>query len=144
VQLGTPREVYTRPATKTVADFMGLVNLLPGRVLRAAGDDSLVEIGGSHAVALAVPPSAREGQAVEVAVRPESLRLLSDASDGGAPDVVLARVAEVTFLGNLIDCHVTLDDGTRLRIQVDPGRTLETGARVGVRLEREAATVFVA
>jgi TOBE domain len=50
----------------------------------------------------------------------------------------------VTFLGNLIDCHVTLDDGTRLRIQVDPGRTLETGARVGVRLEREAATVFVA
>jgi iron(III) transport system ATP-binding protein len=144
VQLGTPREVYRHPATKTVADFMGLVNLLPGRVLRVAGDDGVVEIGGGHAVTLAVPPSAREGQTVEVAIRPESLRLLSNASDGGASDVVPARVAEVTFLGNLIDCHVTLDDGTRLRIQVDSGRTLEAGARVGVRLDREAATVFVA
>jgi ABC-type Fe3+/spermidine/putrescine transport system ATPase subunit len=38
MQLGAPRAVYTHPASKTVADFMGLVNLIPARVLRAAGD----------------------------------------------------------------------------------------------------------
>ena len=37
MQLGPPRQVYTRPANKTVADFMGLVNLIPGRVVGAAG-----------------------------------------------------------------------------------------------------------
>ena len=142
VQLGTPREVYTRPATKTVADFMGLVNLLPGRVLRASGADSLVALGGGHAVALALRPGAAEGQAVEVAIRPESLRLLPYAPGGAAPDVVPAKVAEVTFLGNLIDCHVTLDDGTRVRVQVDAGQALEVGQRVGVGLDGRAASVF--
>jgi len=142
VQLGTPREVYTRPATKTVADFMGLVNLLPGRVLRASGDDSLVALGGGHAVALALRPGAAEGQTVEVAIRPESLRLLPYAPDAAARDVVPAKVAEVTFLGNLIDCHLTLDDGTRVRVQVDAGQTLDVGQRVSVGLDRRAASVF--
>jgi iron(III) transport system ATP-binding protein len=47
MQLGAPREVYTRPANRTVADFMGLVNLVPARVLRAAGDDSVVAVAVS-------------------------------------------------------------------------------------------------
>src|SRR6266508_1379205 len=54
-QLGVPREVYTHPASKTVADFMGLVNLIPGRVVRAAGEQSVVAIGGEHAITVALP-----------------------------------------------------------------------------------------
>src|ERR687897_2684252 len=38
VQVGAPREVYAHPASKVVADFMGLVNLVPARVVRAEGD----------------------------------------------------------------------------------------------------------
>ena len=75
MQLGPPREVYTRPANKTVADFMGLVNLIPGRVVRAAGDDSLVAVGGGTSVGVVLPPGAVAGQAVQVAVRPESVSL---------------------------------------------------------------------
>ena len=41
---GAPREVYTRPANRTVADFMGLVNLIPGRV-RRAGSSGAVRFG---------------------------------------------------------------------------------------------------
>jgi iron(III) transport system ATP-binding protein len=142
VQVGTPREVYTRPATKTVADFMGLVNLLPGRVTRAAGEESVITLGGGHAVALALPPGATEGRAVVVAIRPENLRLLSATTDGGVPAAVPATVAEVTFLGNLVDCHLTLDDGTRVRVQADSWQTLEVGQRVRLRFDREAASVF--
>ena len=79
MQLGPPREVYTRPASKTVADFMGLVNLIPGRVVRAAGDDSLVAVGGGTPVGLTLSPGAVAGQAVQVAVRPESLSLTRPA-----------------------------------------------------------------
>src|SRR6185503_12469833 len=95
MQLGPPREVYTRPANKTVADFMGLVNLIPGRVVRAGGDDSLVAIGGGTQVGLALAPGAVAGAAVQVAVRPESLTLTAP----GAADLA-GEVADVTFLGN--------------------------------------------
>ncbi|HEU5322301.1 MAG TPA: ABC transporter ATP-binding protein, partial [Methylomirabilota bacterium] len=142
MQLGAPREVYTRPATRTVADFMGLVNLLPGRVLRAAGGAGAVAVGGSHPVDLALPPGAREGQAVQVAIRPESLRLIPLGPGAEAPGTVPGKVADVTFLGNLTDCHVTLADGTRVRVQADPGQALEVGQRVGVRFDSQAATVF--
>jgi hypothetical protein len=37
---------------------------------------------------------------------------------------------------------VTLDDGTRVRVQVDPGQRLEIGLRVGVHIDADAATVF--
>jgi iron(III) transport system ATP-binding protein len=146
MQLGGPREVYTRPANKTVADFMGLVNLIPGRVIRAAGDESLVAVGGSHPIGLALPPGTAEGQTVQVAVRPESLHLiaLAPGSTAEAPGTIPGKVADVTFLGNVIDCHVTLDDGSRVRVQVDPGRTLDVGQRVGVRFDSRATSVFSA
>ncbi|MGH7309635.1 MAG: ABC transporter ATP-binding protein [Candidatus Rokuibacteriota bacterium] len=146
MQYGAPREVYTRPASKTVADFMGLVNLVAGRVLRAAGDDSLVTVGGNHAIGLALPGGLAEGQAVQVAIRPESLRVAALATGPGpdTPVSVPGKVADVTFLGNVIDCHVTLDDGSRVRVQVDPTQTLEVGQRVGVRFDRQAASVFSA
>jgi iron(III) transport system ATP-binding protein len=145
MQYGAPREVYTRPANKTVADFMGLVNLLTGRVLRAAGEDSLVAIGGNHPIGLALPRTLTDGDAVQVAVRPESVRVTvlapGAAGDDGTASVP-GKVADVTFLGNVIDCHVTLDDGSRIRVQVDPAQTLEVGQRVAVRFDRQAASVF--
>ena len=144
MQLGAPRLVYTRPANKTVADFMGLVNLLPGRVLRASGDDSLVAVGGEHPIAVALPTGVTAGQMVQVAVRPESLRLTGPASGAAAPGTVPGKVVEVTFLGNIIDCHVTLDDGTRIRAQVDSGRVLEVGQTVGVEFDSRQSSVFSA
>jgi ABC-type Fe3+/spermidine/putrescine transport system ATPase subunit len=140
-QYGTPREVYTRPANRTVADFMGLVNLIPARV-RRPGPSGLVALGGGeHLVEVALPGSLEEGAAVQVIVRPENLQVatLAPAATAG-PGAVPGKVAELTFLGNLVDCHVTLDDGTRVRVQVDPEQRLEIGQRVAVRIE--AATVF--
>ncbi len=139
VQLGPPREVYARPASKTVADFMGLVNLVPARVMRVAGDRSLVALGPDRLLTVALPPGVAEGQAVHVAIRPEAIRLSAAGAGNGA---LSGRVAEVTFLGNLIDCHVTLDDGTRVRVQADPRGVFEIGQRVEVAIDTEAASVF--
>jgi ABC-type Fe3+/spermidine/putrescine transport system ATPase subunit len=142
-QCGSPREVYARPANRTVADFMGPVNLLPARVARVAGDGSAVVVGGAT-LGVTVPPGAHEGQGVQVAVRPESIRLraVADAPAGTPADAIAARVAEVTFLGNLTDCHVTLDDGTRVRVQAEPGAAFDVGQRVLVQVDGRACTVF--
>jgi iron(III) transport system ATP-binding protein len=139
MQLGPPREVYNRPANKTVADFMGLVNLIPGRVVRAAGDDSLVAVGGGTPVGLALPPAVVTGQAVQVAVRPESVTLTAPG-----PSDLAGEVADVTFLGNFIDCHVALADGTRVRVQASASDAVAAGQKVGLRFDRHAASVFEA
>jgi len=111
MQVGAPREVYARPVNKIVADFMGLVNLIPGKVVRAGSDGGIVAVGGGHPIEAPLPPGS-------------------------------GRVVEVTFLGNIVDCHVALDDGTRVRIQVDPGQTLEAGQRVGIRFDGRQSSVF--
>ena len=143
MQLGAPREVYTHPANRVVADFMGLVNLIPARVIRAADKGSVVAIGGEHEVAIALPPRAAPGQRVQLAIRPENVRLrpLSPgaAVEGGS---VPATVADVTFLGNFTDAYVALDDSTRVRVQADPGEILEIGQPVAVRFDSTAATIF--
>jgi iron(III) transport system ATP-binding protein len=145
MQLGAPREVYTRPANRTVADFMGLVNLVPARVVRAAGDDSVVAVADSHEVAVALPPRAAPGSRVQLAIRPENVHLMPIAPGRAAEaGLVPGTVAEVTFLGNLTDCYVTLADGTRVRVQADPDATLEVGHAVAVSFDTRAASVFEA
>ena len=52
------------------------------------------------------------------------------------------EVYAVTFLGNLTDCHVMLDDGTRVRAQVEAGAVFDVGQRVLARLDAQACTVF--
>jgi len=49
---------------------------------------------------------------------------------------------EATFLGNIVDCHAALADGTRVRIQVDPGQTPEVGQCVGIRFDGRQSSVF--
>jgi iron(III) transport system ATP-binding protein len=141
MQVGAPRAVYTRPVNKIVADFMGLVNLISGRVVRAGLDDGIVAVGGEHPIDAALPSGMVAGQTVQVAIRPESLRLLPASAVDGSGSVP-GEVAEVTFLGNIVDCHVTLGDGTRVRIQVDPGQSPEVGQRVGIRFDSRQSSVF--
>jgi iron(III) transport system ATP-binding protein len=141
MQVGAPRAVYARPVNKIVADFMGLVNLISGRVVRAGGDDGVVAVAGEHPISATLPPGVIAGQTVQVAIRPESLRLIPSSATDGAGSVP-GEVAEVTFLGNIVDCHVRLDDGTRVRIQVDPGQTPEVGQRVAIRFDSRQSSVF--
>src|SRR3712207_8326008 len=51
-QLGSPRELYERPATRYVANFLGQSNILDGSVVETQGDSTLVEV---HGVRLLVP-----------------------------------------------------------------------------------------
>jgi iron(III) transport system ATP-binding protein len=141
MQVGAPRAVYAQPVNRVVADFMGLVNLVPGTVVRGGADGGVVAIGGEHPIDAPVPPGAVAGQMVQVAIRPENLRLMPASAADGAGSVP-GRVVEATFLGNLVDCHVTLDDGTRVRVQVDPGQMPEVGQRVGLRFDGRQSSVF--
>jgi iron(III) transport system ATP-binding protein len=80
-QYGTPFEVYAHPANRMVADFMGLVNLVPGKVRALANGGGTVELSPDLTLDVAVLDGLKPGESVDVAIRPENIRLTALASE---------------------------------------------------------------
>jgi iron(III) transport system ATP-binding protein len=139
-QYGTPREVYSRPANRNVADFMGLVNFIPGRAGQADHGSATVRVAGDHPLFCELPPGVREGHDVQVAVRPENVHL--DPAAAEDPTALRGTVTEVAYLGNFNDHQVTLSDGTRLRVQSHPLERFDVGQAVAVRFDAAQIVLF--
>jgi len=139
-QFGTPRDVYSRPASRVVADFMGLVNLLPATVVAAENGRARLRIGTGWTMEVDMAGTPRPGQTVEVAIRPESIRLQLPAP-AEQPHLV-ARISESTFLGNIVDYHVVLEDNTALRVQTHPLEQFAIGDAVAVQVDAGQCSVF--
>jgi putative spermidine/putrescine transport system ATP-binding protein len=107
-QLGAPREIYDRPATRFVADFIGASTVLRGRALAA----DRVAVAGSnlHVGGRALPL----GADVELAIRPERVRL----APGPGHNVLDARVEGLVYQGAQTEVTARLGDGQRVLVFV--------------------------
>ena len=106
-QIGTPEDVYERPASRFVADFIGRANFLSAVVIGSNGNGSELQIGtaGRARVGQALPV----GRTVRVMVRPHRVQIArADGEEG-----LCGRVVEITYLGDLIQYEVDLG-GARL------------------------------
>jgi iron(III) transport system ATP-binding protein len=138
-QYGTPLEVYSHPANRVVADFMGLVNLVPGKVVAAGNGRGTVEAASGLRLDLPMPQGTTPGDAIEIAIRPENIRLRAvDAEDG----LVRATISDRTFLGNVSEYYATLDSGQVLRVQTHPLQRYLVGDVVGVEVDASQCSVF--
>jgi iron(III) transport system ATP-binding protein len=135
-QFGSPDEVYTRPQNRIVADFMGHVNFLAGKI-ESAG---LVRLAGGEAISLAAASALAPGAQVDVAVRPEDVIL--GVAAGATNGAVTARVAECTFLGNINEYFVTLTSGETVRAQTPPKLKFAVGDTVGLSFDVANVSVF--
>ena len=138
-QYGTPFEVYAHPANRMVADFMGLVNLVPGTVRGLNGSGGTVEIAPGLAVDVAALDGMAAGDAVEVAIRPENIRL---AAPSGAPAGKVATIANHVFLGNINEYFVTLPSNLTLRVQTHPLQHFEIGESAAIEIDATLCSVF--
>ncbi|MFE2129952.1 ABC transporter ATP-binding protein [Streptomyces amritsarensis] len=114
-QCAAPAELYARPATAFVAEFVGTMSRIPGRLL-ASG--ATVEVLGRRLPVDGTPPSTGDGADVDVLVRPESLGVTVDRAGEG-------RVLGTSFLGATVRVSVALADGTLVKADVpahDAGR----------------------
>ena len=126
-QVGSPRDIYTRPLNRFVASFIGETNFLPG-----IADGSGVRLTGGQVVD--VPDAAlAQGQKVTLTVRPEQVRLV-DGSDAAA---IPAIVQNLVYFGTDTHCHMALADGTEVVARLQSPATgdagLTMGAQVGIR-----------
>jgi putative spermidine/putrescine transport system ATP-binding protein len=138
-QVGTPEDVYERPASRFVADFIGRANFLPAEVVASDSAGSQLAIGeaGSALVAQAAPL----GRPVSVMVRPHRVRL----ERGPGEDGLRGRVVGITYLGDLIQYEVDLA-GARLIAEQASGSagdaTFRSGEEVQVHWHPEDGKVF--
>jgi spermidine/putrescine ABC transporter ATP-binding subunit len=141
-QLGTPREIYARPAARFVADFIGASNLLPVRVAAVRGDEAEVELEGVGRLQVRGPGGGTAlvpGGRVDLLIRPERIALLP--ADAGGPNILSAKIVDLTFLGSHTEARVEVHGGLRLLVALDEHRcpaALAEGAAVRVALPPDA------
>jgi len=114
IQLGTPAELYERPASRYVAAFMGFENILPA----TARPDGLLDLPGVGQARPAILPNPGP---IHVALRPERLRL-TPGTGGAGPNQACGTVTATAYHGDYADHRVALDGGTELRASVALGQ----------------------
>jgi spermidine/putrescine transport system ATP-binding protein len=117
-QLGNPRELYEHPATRFVANFIGTSNVLIGRLTSKGDAWALDGLGPDERVLVAeAGRHARQGQEVEIAVRPEKIVLRTE-NDPPAPGrcALRARVTEVVYLGTSTQYRTVTDAGASIAV----------------------------
>jgi putative spermidine/putrescine transport system ATP-binding protein/spermidine/putrescine transport system ATP-binding protein len=145
-QLGTPDDIYRRPADRFVASFVGDVNVLRARLERIDGAAAAVAIGPQLMKVPGAPLAAvAPGSVVDLFVRPEDLRV----AENGAPMVAQGVVAAQVYQGGHVDLYVDGIEGASTRVLLRiPGQAAMTrwplGTRVAIALAAEEAVAFPA
>ena len=103
-QVGTPFEIYNRPATGFVASFIGTLNVVPATVLDVAGGRLAVE-GQEIRVTQAL--AAQHGDGVRLSVRPESISLHNGSAENNH---LVGTLSSVIFLGSIVRLVVRIGD----------------------------------
>ena len=111
VQVATPPEIYEQPNSRWVADFIGEVNLIEGRVAETGA--SATRLTSEHVGKLEAAPAseARPGATVWVALRPEKVRISHAQPAGAGANCVAGVVWDIGYLGDVSVYKVRLDTG---------------------------------
>ncbi len=144
-QIGSPREIYARPQTAFVADFIGSLNVLELKVDELVGDYAVARVGEAERVVVTAEPGTAVGDSVRVATRPEQVQLA--ALGNGAADTgsrLNGTIAEVVFLGMYTQFHVDTRVGRLVshRLADEPLSALEVGSEVALEWAPEHATLL--
>jgi putrescine transport system ATP-binding protein len=109
IQVATASEIYEQPNSRWVADFIGDVNLIEGRVVETAPAVTVVASASAGSLRAAAS-HAKPGDVVGVALRPEKIRIGREVPPASA-NAVEGEVAEIGYLGDFSIYKVRLDDG---------------------------------
>jgi putrescine transport system ATP-binding protein len=115
VQVASPAEIYERPASRYVADFIGSVNMFEATAESRAGDRLRLSAADGFSVACDTDADAGAGQTVWFAVRPEKVRIAHDAPPETTTNAVAGEVWDIAYFGDMTLFNVRLDSGKLVR-----------------------------
>lgn len=141
IQLAGPRDVYTKPSCKFVADFLGSLNFFDGTIAETAAPNAFGKVKTAHGlISTYLPEGAKMGDKVVVSARPENIEVVRE-SPGDAINVFPGKVAVRAFLGEYVDAAISVGNDT-VRVRLHPSTRLERGDNIYLRLPPETCTVL--
>jgi putative spermidine/putrescine transport system ATP-binding protein len=148
-QVGTPAELYERPANPFVAGFLGAANLVPAVVEREEAGLAVLRTGAGEVIRARSAPGTA-GRAVQVLVRPHQMRLTTAGPDGGgnredgdlAGGSLTGVVTECTYTGDRLRYRVEAE-GRDFRVEIPTGTAAAIGAGQHVRATWAADDAWV-
>ena len=148
-QLGTPRDIYDRPANVFVAGFMGTTNLLEGKVSSAGDGGAVVTTGGADSPGRGLEIQTRHtlaglaaGGAAHVSIRPEAVTVTTQRPAGQTENVWMGTVARSTFLGDTIAYRIDVP-GHALEVHAPATEAHASGANVFVAVRPERCILLL-
>jgi len=129
IQVGTPRDLYDRPASRYVADFIGETNLLAGTVVESRSGEAALQIGVDMLRGVC-DGRLETGREAWLAVRPEAIAVRPPVGEWSGGNVVSATVREAVYAGSAVRVHATLTSGQRIVAHVAAGTSVTVGAAV--------------
>jgi spermidine/putrescine transport system ATP-binding protein len=141
-QLGTPRDIFERPADRFVADFIGGCNFIDGTVIDPR---NRIRLASGEEWSIDLPENAMAGERVTIAVRPQKL-MLADGDCGRAP-VLEATLRDVAYIGAAVRLMTVLRNGAEMIIETSERRAASTGSGLDIgkalRVTLDPADVIV-
>jgi spermidine/putrescine transport system ATP-binding protein len=132
-QVGSPKDIYTRPVNRFVASFIGETNFLPAT---RDGAGYRLDCG------ITVPGPVATAPRVTLTIRPEQVRLGAETD----PDAIPAKITNLVYFGTDTHCHLALPDGAEVVARLQSPATgdagLVLGQSVGLRFMPDAVQVL--
>jgi len=139
--VGTPKNIYQRPANLFVSTFIGRSNVMKGKLEVEGGRTYVVTGGGHRAEFTNVQEKYRQNQDIMMSVRPEEFLLDRNAADG-----IAATVDDCVFLGLNTHYFVHLDSGEEVEIirESSIDNIIEPGTKIKLTLNTDKVNLFTA
>jgi spermidine/putrescine ABC transporter ATP-binding subunit len=130
IQVGTPEQVYQRPADRFVATFIGKSNIFEARCLRSAKGRSLCALPGGAQVEVPGDCGGSADESVYICVRPESIRLWKSGAASEPATIGSGEVMHVVYMGTHQELRVRMEDGTLVDVRTQRKPAFSAGERV--------------
>jgi iron(III) transport system ATP-binding protein len=144
VQIGTPHEIYEKPANRFVADFIGTMNFMPGEVVRVLRDTDTVYVRTEFSEKLQCKTpnvtATTPGKKVNASIRPEDVEVFTEAPQG-KENLFKGNIVHKAYLGNFLYFFVDVG-GTMIRVQVPYHLPQEEGQELHLFLDPQKCMIL--
>jgi iron(III) transport system ATP-binding protein len=134
IEVGSPHQLYTRPKRKFTATFLGLTNLIEGKVLDVDGDSRPGKLQTKKGILSFIPATPlKKDQAAVISIRPENIPLYKVKPEG-LDNVLEGTVKEAIFMGDAYQCKIAVGDDL-LAVHTHPFNAVNPGDKVYLHLD---------
>jgi multiple sugar transport system ATP-binding protein len=141
-QVGTPMDLYHRPNSLFVAEFIGSpkMNVVPGKVVASHGNSAEVSVGGRHFHVAVNPQGAAAGADIHLGLRPENMQIVAD---GNLPNTFPGKVTHIEKLGESSLLYIEHSaDTSMITVKLDGTTGIKAGEQVHVLAPAEHLHLF--